>query len=399
MTDKTPLELVVDHLRAEDRHDVDAVLATFTEDCVYRIPAYDIDLRGKEAVGQFYTGMFESFPDFLNESETYHESEQAIFVEIVTERTHDGPWRDLEPTGTTFRTTSLAQFPIAPDGLLGGEIVHVNPVDALYKIGALPSPDLFRTVRRFRPLAGRRALVTGASRGIGAAIASALAEAGADVALSGRDEEALRAAAAEASASATRVEQIVGDLTEAGACRRVVRSTIEAFGGIDILVNAAGGTARGPALDVTEDDWDRVQSMNLRSTFFVSQEAARAMIEQETGGSIVNVASLNSVVGNAWAASYAASKGGVGQLTRSLALEWADHGVRVNAIGPGMIATDMTRPLLDDESRHSALLSHIPMRRFGEPSELGGIAVFLASPSSSYMTGQIVFVDGGYLCV
>lgn len=396
---KSPLQLVQDHLRAEDEHDVEAVLATFTEDCIYRIPAYDIDLRGKEQIGEFYSGMFASFPDFLNESKTYHVSESAVFVEIVTERTHGGPWRDFEPTGTTFRTTSLAQFPIAPDGLLGGETVHVNPVDALYKIGALPSPDLFRTVRRFRPLAGRRALVAGASRGIGAAIASALAEAGADVALAGRDRTALGEAAAAAAAGGTRIETLVGDVTEVATCERLAADTVDAFGSIDILVNAAGGTRRGSALEMTEADWDAVQDMNLKSAFFLSRAAGRRMVERGEGGSIVNVASLNSVVGNAWAASYAASKGGVASLTRSLALEWVDAGIRVNAIGPGMIATDMTGPLVDDPTRYQSLLGHIPMGRFGQPEELGGAAVFLASPASSYMTGQILYVDGGYLCV
>lgn len=396
---RSPLELVQEHLRAEDRHDVDAVLATFTDDCVYRIPAYDIDLRGKDEIGGFYSGMFASFPDFLNESETYHVAKDAVFVEIVTERTHGGPWRDFEPTGTTFRTTSLAQFPVAPDGLLGGEIVHVNPVDALYKIGALPSPDLFRTVRRFRPLAGRRALVTGASRGIGAAIANALAEAGADVALAGRDETALAEAAGQAAAGGTRVTTLVGDVSDVATCERLVADAVDALGSVDVLVNAAGGTHRGPALDMTEAQWDAVQEMNLKSTFFLSQAAARRMVGRAQGGSIINVASLNSAVGNAWAASYAASKGGVASLTRSLALEWVGAGIRVNAIGPGMIATDMTGPLVDDAARYEALLAHIPMRRFGTPDELGGAAVFLASGASSYVTGQVLYVDGGYLSV
>lgn len=398
MTTRTPLELVQDHLRAEDRHDVDAVLATFTDDCLYRIPAYDVDLRGKADIGTFYAGMFGSFPDFVNASETYHVSDEAVFVEIVTERTHDGPWQDFEPTGTTFRTTSLAQFPVAGDGLLAGEIVHVNPVDALYKIGALPTPDLFRAVRRFRPLAGKKALVTGASRGIGSAVAAALAEAGADVALAGRDRSSLGESAARAAGGGTRVETLLGDVRDVATCQRLVSETVEAFGAVDILVNAAGGTRRGPAVDTSEDDWDAVQDMNLKSVFFLSRAAAQRMIARGNGGVIVNIASLNSVVGNAWAASYAASKGGIAALTRSLALEWVDAGVRVNAIGPGMIATDMTGPLERDEDRHRALLEHIPMGRFGRPDELGGAAVFLASPSSSYLTGQVIYVDGGYLC-
>jgi 2-deoxy-D-gluconate 3-dehydrogenase len=391
--------LVQEHLRAEDRHDVDAVLATFTDDCIYRIPAYDLDLCGKEEIGRFYSAMFESFPDFVNVDEKFHVAPNAVFVEILTERTHNGPWRDLPPTGTTFRTTSLAQFPVAADGLLGGEIVHVNPADALYKIGALPSPDLFESVRRFQPLAGRVALISGASRGIGAAIAAALADAGANVALVGRDETALAEARKRVAVGATRVETLLGDVTMPMTCLQLVNDVCEAFGRLDILVNSAGGTSRGSALNVTEQEWDSVQNVNLKGTFFLSQAAARAMILQGEGGSIINVASLNSVVGNAWAASYAASKGGVAQLTRSLALEWVGHGIRVNAIGPGMISTEMTEPLLEDRGRYEQLLAHIPMGRFGKPEELGGAAVFLASPSASYLTGQVLFVDGGYLCV
>ncbi|MGI5490375.1 glucose 1-dehydrogenase [Microtetraspora malaysiensis] len=393
------LELVKAHLRAEDERDVDAVLATFTEDCVYRIPAYDIDLRGKERIGQFYSSMFQSFPDFVNESETYHISDKAIFVDIVTRRTHEGMWRSFSPTGRQFRTTSLAQFPIAEDGLLGGEIVHVNPVDALYKIGALPSTDLFETVKRFRPLVQRVALVTGASKGIGAAIAAALADAGAHVAIAGRNEADLAEAAERVRSGGTHVEVLVGDVTDVAVCRRLVHQTVERFGRLDILVNSAGGTRRGPARDVTEADWDAIQALNLKSAFFTSQVAAQTMQGQDEGGTIINIASLNAVVGNAWAAGYAASKGGIVQLTKSLALEWADKGIRVNAIGPGMVDTPMTVPLKDDPERMSRLLSHIPMGRFGRPDEMGGAAVFLASSASAYMTGQVLYVDGGYLCV
>lgn len=394
-----PLELVKAHLRAEDVADVDAVLATFTEDCIYRIPAYGLELRGKEQIGEFYAAMFRSFPDFENISETYHVARDAIFVEIVTRRTHGGPWREIPPTGRTFESTSVAQFPIAPDGLLGGEIVHVNAVDSLYKIGALPSTDIFALAHRFRPLAGRVAVVTGASRGIGASIAVALAEAGANLLLTGRDADALAETVERCRQSGLRVESLVADVTHPDTPALLVATAREHFGRLDTWVNAHGGTHRGPAADVTPADWDAIQDLNLRSTFFLCQAAAAAMRIHGDGGSIINVASLNSVVGNAWAASYAASKGGVAQLTKSLALEWAKEGIRVNGIGPGMVATDMTAPLLADRDKAAALLTHIPLGRFGRPDEMGGAAVYLASDAASYVTGQILFVDGGYLSV
>lgn len=392
--------LVEEHLRAEDRRDVAAVLSTFSEDCIYRIPAYQIDLRGKQQIGAYYAAMFEAFPDFVNVSEVMHVAERAIFVEVVTERTHLGEWGSLPATGRSFRTRSLAQFPIAGDGLLGGEIVHVNPADALHKIGALPSGDPFDAARRLRgPLADRVALVTGASRGIGRAVAVALARAGAHLMLAGRDVGALQAVREQVQTPITIAGTVSADLTDVAECRRVVEQTRDRFGSIDVLVNGAGGTVRGPALDMTDADWDRVQQLNLKAVFFTCQAAARVMASQPGGGVIVNIASLNSAVGNAWAASYAASKGGIAQLTKSLALEWADDGIRVNAIGPGFIETEMTAPLLADPQRSARILSHIPMKRFGRPDELAGAAVLLASDASAYMTGQIVYVDGGYLSV
>lgn len=393
----SPLELVKEHLAAEDRRDVDAVLATFADDCIYRIPAYGIDLAGKADIGEFYAAMFRSFPDFENVSTTFHVAPQAIFVEVVTERTHDGQWGRFGPSGRHFRSSSLAQFPVTADGRLGGEIVHLNPAHALHEIGALPSSDLFDVARRVRgPLAGRSALVTGASRGIGRAIAAGLAEAGADVALTGRDEDALESSAADAEHFGTRVEIFPADLTSVPSSRELVDSVHDRFGRLDVLVNAAGGTRRGPAIRMSEDDWDAVQTLNLKSVFFTCQAAARHL---RRGGAIVNVASLNSVVGNAWAASYAASKGGLVQLTKSLALEWAADGIRVNAVGPGFVETDMTAPLFADPAKSRAILDHIPMGRFGQPADMAGAAVFLASDASAYLTGQVLYVDGGYLTV
>lgn len=394
------LDHVKAHLRAEDAQDVAGVLATFIEDCIYKIPAYNVDLRGKRQIGEFYASMFTSFPDFLNQLEIIHVAERAIFVEVTTARTHAGQWGPFAATGESFQTNSLAHFPIADGGLLGGEIVHVNPSDVLHKIGALEGSDIFESTRRLRgPLAGQAALVIGASGGIGGALAVSLAAAGGSVALAGRDESALEVAAAAVRKSGVQAETFVADVTDVGECYRLIEETVACFGHLDVLVNAAGGTQRGPALEVTEDGWDAIQSVNLKSVFFACQAAARVMKDQAGGGAIVNVASLNSVVGNAWAASYAASKGGIVQLTKSLALEWATSGIRVNAIGPGFIKTAMTSPLTTDSALSSKLLDHIPLGRFGRPDELGGAAVFLASRAASYMTGQVVYVDGGYLSV
>src|SRR5699024_2553575 len=143
-------------------------------------------------------------------------------------------------------------------------------------------------------------------------------------------------------------DTVVGNLDDPENCADIVTRAHASFNRLDVVVNAAGGTLRGPALEMSEDDWDQVQNINLKSVFFTSQAAARIMTAQHTGGVIINVASLNAVVGNAWAASYASSKGGLVQLTKSLALEWAQSGIRVNAVGPGMVDTDMTAPLKND---------------------------------------------------
>ncbi|MGJ3508171.1 SDR family NAD(P)-dependent oxidoreductase [Enemella sp. A6] len=247
-------------------------------------------------------------------------------------------------------------------------------------------------------LSGRVAVVTGASRGIGAAIARALAGAGVDVLLTGRDEVALSTTVDACGGAGVQAEGLVADVTDPETPGRLIEAVLGHFGRLDIWVNSHGGTLRKAAREMTATEWDAIQNLNLRSTFLLCQAAAEIMREQRRG-SIINVASLNSVVGNAWAAGYAASKGGVAQLTKSLALEWAGDGIRVNGIGPGMVETDMTRPLSDTPERMSALLAHIPMGRFARPEEMGGAAVFLASDAASYVTGQIIYVDGGYLCV
>jgi 2-deoxy-D-gluconate 3-dehydrogenase len=244
-------------------------------------------------------------------------------------------------------------------------------------------------------LEGQRALVTGASKGIGAAIAVALAEAGADVACHGNsrapDETAERVRALGRKSLALRA-----DLGERESAPALVTQTLAQFERIDILVNNAGTIRRAPAVEYAEDDWDAVIEVNLRSVFRLCQLAARGMLERGRG-KIVNIASLLSFQGGITVPAYAASKGAVGQLTKALANEWAGRGVNVNAIAPGYIRTDNTAALQADATRSRQILERIPAGRWGEVDDLTGAAVFLASPASNYVNGHILAVDGGWL--
>jgi 2-deoxy-D-gluconate 3-dehydrogenase len=243
-------------------------------------------------------------------------------------------------------------------------------------------------------LTGRRALVTGANTGIGQAIAMALAEAGADVALAGRSEpgETLRAVVA----AGRRALDIRADLSTTAPLAGVVERTVSELGGLDILVNNAGIIRRDDLLDFTEADWDAVLDTNLKSLFFLSQAAARHMAGQASG-KIVNIASLLSFQGGIRVPSYAAAKSGVAGVTRAMANELAPRGVQVNAIAPGYIATNNTAALQADENRNRQILERIPTGRWGRPEDIAGAALFLASPASDYVTGQILAVDGGWL--
>jgi 2-deoxy-D-gluconate 3-dehydrogenase len=252
---------------------------------------------------------------------------------------------------------------------------------------------------RFR-LDERVALVTGASAGLGRAIAVALAEAGAHVACHGNT----RAPGATCEAIiqlARRTLAITGDLADRATPRALVEETVRHFGHLDILVNNAGTIRRAPAFEYTEEDWDVVLEVNLSSVFRLSQLASRHMLERagegKGGGKIVNVASLLSFQGGITVPAYAASKGGVAQLTKALANEWAKHGINVNAIAPGYMRTDNTAALQRDETRNRQILERIPAGRWGEPEDLAGAAVFLSSPASDYVNGHVLVVDGGWL--
>ena len=248
--------------------------------------------------------------------------------------------------------------------------------------------DLFR-------LEGRTALVTGAGRGIGRALATGLAEAGADLCLVGRGA-GLEDAAQEIERIGRRAVIVPADLADTSQAARVLTMAEEALSRIDILVNNAGIIRRAPVLDYTLEDWDVVMDVNLKSVFLLSQAAARGMCERRSG-KIINVASLLSFQGGVTVPAYAASKGAIAQLTKAMANELAPRGVNVNAIAPGYIATANTAALRNDATRHQQILERIPAGHWGEPADLVGAAIFLASAASDYVHGHILVVDGGWL--
>jgi NAD(P)-dependent dehydrogenase (short-subunit alcohol dehydrogenase family) len=243
-------------------------------------------------------------------------------------------------------------------------------------------------------LDGKVAVVTGGARGIGGAVASALAQAGAVVALLARDPAALAEAHAALTARGCKVMQVSADVSDNRSIEAAFDQVLRAQSKIDILINNAGVEQPCASLDVTEALWDRILDTNLKGAFFCAQAAARRM---QGGGSIINVCSLTSEVGIAGAAPYGASKSGLAGLTRALATEWAARNIRVNGIGPGYFRTALTETFYRDEQWQHTMLEKIPLRRFGRLDEVGGAAVFLCSEAAAYITGQIIYIDGGYL--
>jgi 2-deoxy-D-gluconate 3-dehydrogenase len=249
-------------------------------------------------------------------------------------------------------------------------------------------PDIFN-------LSGKSALVTGSSRGLGAGIALALAEAGAQVALHG-SRSAPESTQKLIAMTGARSIALSGDVSDESACSKLVDQVVSEFGAIDILVNNAGTIRRAPAAAHSLEDWNTVLATNLTSVFRLTQLAGKHMLAQGSG-KVVNIASMLTFQGGVFVPSYAAAKGGVGQLTKAFANEWASKGINVNAIAPGYMETDNTALLRKDPERSRQILERIPAGRWGLPSDLAGAAVFLASAASDYIHGHILVVDGGWL--
>jgi 2-dehydro-3-deoxy-D-gluconate 5-dehydrogenase len=245
-------------------------------------------------------------------------------------------------------------------------------------------------------LSGKVAVVTGSRTGLGQGMACGLAEAGADIV--GVDLNDSSETQSRIEGMGRRFLGIKADLSSTAPVQSVIRESVDSFGKIDILVNNAGIIRRADALEFSEKDWDDVMNVNLRTLFFLCKAAAKRFQDQGTGGKIINIASMLSFQGGVRVASYTASKSAVMGLTRLLACEWAKYGIHVNAIAPGYMATDNTAPLRADPERSREILHRIPAGRWGEPEDLKGVVVFLASEASNYVNGYTVAVDGGWLC-
>lgn len=246
------------------------------------------------------------------------------------------------------------------------------------------------------PLAGRVAVVTGGTSGIGRALSLGLAEAGADVVATARRAQQVDETASAIEALGRKTLRMSSDVCDRGSLERLRDSVLAAFGKIDILINCAGRIKRAPTIDLAEEEWAGILDTNLTGTLRACQIFGKAMLERGSGR-IVNIASLNSFVALHEVAAYAASKAGVASLTRSLAVEWSRRGVTVNAIAPGVFRTELNASLLDSTPRGQELLMRTPMGRFGKTEELIGAALYLASDASSFVTGQVLVVDGGFL--
>ena len=245
-------------------------------------------------------------------------------------------------------------------------------------------------------LTGKTAVVIGGTSGIGRAIARGLAEAGADVVPTSRRAEQVAETTREIRDRGRRSFEVTSDVSDRASLDQLLRRCIETFGKVDILVNSAGKTKRSPTIDVDDAEWNDILDTNVTGTLRACQVFGRHMLERKYGR-IVNIASLSSFVALYEVAAYAASKAAVAMLTKSLAIEWAPHGVNVNAIAPGVFRTALNQKLLDETERGKEFLLRTPMKRFGKVEELAGAAVFLSSDAASFITGEVLVVDGGFL--
>jgi NAD(P)-dependent dehydrogenase (short-subunit alcohol dehydrogenase family) len=245
-------------------------------------------------------------------------------------------------------------------------------------------------------LAGKAAVVIGGTSGIGRAIAVSFAQAGADVAATSRRSEEVESVARQIEAAGRRTLRVTSDVTDRASLEKLLEASVQTFGKVDILVNSAGRTKRGPTLDFPEAEWNSIMETNLTGALRACQVFGRHMI-QRGSGSIINIASLATFVALYEVTAYCASKAAIGALTKSLAIEWGQHGVRVNAIAPGVIKTALNEKLIDGTPRGQEFLLRTPVKRFGKVEELAGAAVFLASDAASYVNGEILCVDGGML--
>lgn len=245
---------------------------------------------------------------------------------------------------------------------------------------------------------GKRALVTGASRGLGAEIAAVLADAGADVAIVGRDSNALEATRQVVIGRGRRCVAIQADLRTVDGPRTAGAKALDFFGAVDILVNNAGVFYRQPLLETTVENWDETQAVNLRAPLLIAQMVVPSMIAQGRG-KIVNISTVASVVGCEGHAAYSASKGGMNSLTQVMAAEWGPMGIQTNAIAPCVVLTDMAKAAWSDEAKAGPVKARMPVRRFGEPVEIADLVLFLASAASDFICGDVILIDGGYSAV